>query len=47
MLVDHIISVIYNSRICEVILIADNTTLLHYEYQFMESLHVVDSRSWT
>ena len=28
MLVDHIISEIYNSRIWDVILISDNTTLL-------------------
>ena len=34
-------------RIREVILIGDNTTLLDYGYQFMESLHVVDSRLQT
>ena len=41
MLVDHIISEICNSRIWEVILIGDNTTLLDYEHQFMESLHIM------
>ena len=29
------------------ILIGDNTTLLDYGHQFMESLHVVDSKSQT
>ena len=47
MLVDHIISVICNSRICEVILIADNTTLLDYEHQFMGSLDTMDNKSQT
>ena len=32
MSVDHIISGIYNSKICEVILTGDNTTLLDYGY---------------
>ena len=45
MSLDHIISVIYNSRIWEVILIDDNTTLLDYKNHFMGSFHVVDSRS--
>ena len=44
---DNIISEICNSIIKEVILIGDSTTLLDYGYQFMESLHVVDSRSQT
>ena len=44
MSVDHKISKICNSRILEVILIGDSTTLLDYEHQFMESLHAVDSR---
>ena len=47
MLVDHIISRICNSRIRDVILIGDNTTLLDYEHQFMGSLHEVDSRPQT
>ena len=47
MSVDHIISEICNSRIGEVILISDNTTLLDYEHQFMGSLHAVGSRSRT
>ena len=47
MSIDHIISEIYNSRIVEVILMGDSTTLLDYGHQFMGSLHVVDSRSWT
>ena len=38
---------IYNLMIREVILICDNTTLLNYGHQFMKSLHVVDSKSWT
>ena len=42
---DHIISEICNSRIGEVILIGDNTTLLNYGHQFIGSLHVVDSKS--
>ena len=46
MLIDHIISRIYNSRIRDVILIDDNITLLDYgHHQFIGSLHVVDSRS--
>ena len=45
MSVDHIISKICNSRIGEVILISDNTTLFDYEHQFMGSLHAVDNRS--
>ena len=44
---DHIISGICNSRIEEVILIGDGTTLLDYEHQFIGSLYAVDSRSWT
>ena len=47
MLADQIINEIYNSRIQEVILIGDNTTLLDYEHKFIGSLYVVDSRSWT
>ena len=47
MSIDNIISEICNSIIKEVILIGDSTTLLDYGYQFMESLHVVDSRSQT
>ena len=43
MSIDYIISEICNSRIREVILIGDNTTLLDYEYQFMGSLHIVNS----
>ena len=40
---------VYNSRIWEVILIGDRTTLLDYGHRFMGSLHAVDSRSrtWT
>ena len=38
MLIDHIISGICNSRIEEVILIGDSTTLLNYKHQFMGSL---------
>ena len=45
MSIDQIISGIYISRIKEVILIYDNTTLLNYEHQFIENLHEVDSRS--
>ena len=45
MSIDHIISEICNSNIREVILIGDSTILLNYGHQFMESLHVVDSRS--
>ena len=44
MSIDHIVSEICNSRIGDVILISDNTTLLNYKHQFMRSLHVVDSR---
>ena len=47
MSINHIISRICNSRIGEIILIGDNTTLLDYEHQFMGSLHVVDSKSRT
>ena len=47
MSVDHTISRICNSRIGEVILICDSTTLLDYKHQFMGSLHAVDSRSQT
>ena len=47
MSIDHIISGIYNSRIGNVILIGDNTTLLNYKHQFMGSLYVVDSVSQT
>ena len=35
MLVDHIINEIYNSRIEEVILIGNSTTLLDYIHQFI------------
>ena len=45
MLIDHIKSGIYYSRIKEVLLIGDNTTLLAYEHQFIGSLHTVDIRS--
>ena len=44
MLIDHIISRSYNSRIGDVILIGDSTTLLDYGHQFIGNLHVVDSR---
>ena len=46
MSIDHIIhgSYICNSRIEEVILIGDNTTLLNYGHQFMESLYIVDGK---
>ena len=44
---DHTISRIYNLRIRELILIGNNTILLDYGHQFMESLYVVDSRSRT
>ena len=47
MSINHIISEIYNSRLREVILIGDSTTLLYYEYQFIGSLHAVDSKSIT
>ena len=47
MLVDHIISRICDSRVEEVILISDSTTLLDYRHQFIGSLHVVGSRSHT
>ena len=47
MLVDHIINRISNSRIGEVILIDDRTTLLDYRHQFIGSLYAVDSRSQT
>ena len=47
MLVDHIISEIYNSRIVKTILIDDNIILLDYEHQFMGSLYALDSRSRT
>ena len=43
---DHIISQICNSSFGKVILIGDNTTLLDYGDQIIESLHVVNSRSW-
>ena len=45
MLIDHIIKRICNSRIIEVILKSNGTNLLDYIHQFMESLHVIDSRS--
>ena len=45
MLVDHILSEICSSRIRDVILIGNNTTLLDYEDKFMGSLHAIDSRS--
>ena len=43
----NIISGICNSIIGEVILIGYSITLLDYEYQFIESLRVVDGRSQT
>ena len=45
MLIDHIIKRICNSRIREVILKGNGTNLLDYIHQFMESLHVIDSRA--
>ena len=42
---NHIISEICNSNILEVIMIANNSTLLDNEHQFMESPHIVDNRS--
>ena len=45
MSIDHMISEIYNSRIGEVILIDDNTTLLDYGYQLMRGLLIVCSRA--
>ena len=45
MLVDYIISEIYNLNIGKVILIGDKNILLDYKQQYMRSLHVVDSRS--
>ena len=47
MSLDQIISEICNSRIWEVILIGDRTTLLDNRHQFMRSLHAMDSRSRT
>ena len=47
MSVDHIISRVCNSRIGEVILIGDNTTLLDYEHQYIRSWHEMDSMSRT
>ena len=47
MSIGHIKRRICNSRIGEVILIGDNTTLLDYGHRFMGSLHIVDSRSRT
>ena len=47
MSIDHIISGICNSRIREVILIGDYTTLLDYGHQFMESLHAMNNKSRT
>ena len=47
MSVNHIISEICNSKIGEVILIGDNTTMLDYGHRFMESLHAMDNRSQT
>ena len=44
MLIDHIISEIYNLIIKEIILIGDNTTLLDYRHLFIESSHVMDSK---
>ena len=38
------ISGVYNSMIGEVILIGDDITLSDYGYQYMGTLHVVDSR---
>ena len=47
MLIDYILSEIYNSRIKEIMLIGDSITLLDYGHQFTGSLHVIDSRSQT
>ena len=47
MSIDHIISAICNSRIGELILIANRTTLLDYGHQFMGSLYAVDNRLQT
>ena len=47
MSINYIISGIYNSRIRDEIFISDDTSSLDYGHQFMGSLHVVDSRSWT
>ena len=47
MSIDHKVSEIYNLRIWEVILMSDSTTLLYYGYQFMGSLHAMDSKSQT
>ena len=44
MLVDQLISRICNSRIGKLNLISDNITLLCYIHEFVQSLHVVDSR---
>ena len=44
MSIDHIISEIYNSRTGKVILIGNNTSLLDYGHQFMESLHIMNSK---
>ena len=44
MSIDHIKG-IYNSKIGEIILISDNTTLLDYNHLFIKSLHVVNSRT--
>ena len=44
-IIDHIIKIIWNSKIGEVILIGDNTTLLNYEHQLMGSLYAMDNRA--
>ena len=41
MLVNHIISEIYNSMIGKIILINDSIVVLDYGYQFIRSLHIV------
>ena len=47
MSIDYIIRSICDSRIREVILIGDNTTLLDYKHRFMRNLHAADSKAWT
>ena len=47
MIVDHIISKIYNLRILEITLIVDSTTLLDYRQSFIGGLHEMDSKSHT
>ena len=47
MLIDHIISGIWNTRIGEVILEDDRNTLLDYRHQVIGSLHAMDGRAQT